>query len=246
MCFVRSTALQPVEEMRRARTGGRIVPTVKFRFLYCGITLTLVSLEELIKACAKDGNAREWEEFVQRFHAVIAAIITRTAQRWGSNSVALVDDLIQDTYLKLCSEQRRLLSEFRPEHPEAFYGYLKVIATNVVRDHFRAQRSQKRWSGQPETAIDETVTECPVEGGRVDDVHRNILLQEVDRALRGALDQENASRDLTIFWLHYRAGLSAAAIARLPSISLTVKGVEGVVHRLTCLLRERFAQKDEP
>ena len=51
-------------------------------------------------------------------------------------------------------------------------------------------------------------------------------------------DQE---RNRTIFWLHYRAGLSARAIAELPGMGLTTKGVESILMRITRELRERMS-----
>lgn len=204
-----------------------------------------MSLEELIQACTESANAEAWEEFVQRFHGLIAVVVLRTAQRWGNTSPALVDDLIQDTYLRICSDRKRLLGEFTPHHPEAFFGYLRVITTNVVHDHFRAQHSHKRGFGQTEASIDDPVTHAPV-GTRdnTEDIHRDILLKEVDSVLCSSLSGEGQTRDRTIFWLYYRYGLTAPAIARLPSISLTVKGVESVIHRLTRLVRERLAERD--
>jgi len=38
--------------------------------------------------------------------------------------------------------------------------------------------------------------------------------------------EPNYIRDCAIFWLYYRQGLTAKAIAQLPDIGLTVKGVE--------------------
>jgi RNA polymerase sigma-70 factor (ECF subfamily) len=202
-----------------------------------------MSLEELIKACAEGDNPAAWEEFIGRFHVLIAAVVARTARRWGSSSVALVDDLIQETFLKIYADRKRLLSEFTSQHPESFYGFLKVITANVVNDYFRAQRSQKRGSGQLEASLDESVavahgaaTNRPAE-----DVFRNMLLKEVERALSSCIAGAEEKRDRTIFWLYYREGVSARAIAGLPWISLNVKGVESVIHRLTRCVRERLA-----
>jgi DNA-directed RNA polymerase specialized sigma24 family protein len=75
-------------------------------------------------------------------------------------------------------------------------------------------------------------------------IHRDILLKEVDDALCASLSGEGQVRDRTIFLLYYRYGLTASAIARLPSILLTVKGVESVIHRLTRLVRERLAERN--
>jgi RNA polymerase sigma-70 factor, ECF subfamily len=43
-----------------------------------------------------------------------------------------------------------------------------------------------------------------------------------------------------IFWLYYRDGLTARAIAQLPGIRLSVKGVESTIHRLTRRVRLRL------
>jgi RNA polymerase sigma-70 factor, ECF subfamily len=204
-----------------------------------------MSLEQLIQACAESGNAEAWEEFVRHFHSLIAAVVLRTSRRWGATSMSLVDDLIQETYLKLCADRKRLLAEFKPNHPDAFYGYLKVITANVVHDYFRAQHSHKRGLGQQEASIDEiTGYTATARTERDGDVHRDILLREVDSALCGGLSGDEQIRGRTIFWLYYRYGLTAPAIARLPSISLSVKGVESVLHRLTKMVREQLVERD--
>jgi RNA polymerase sigma-70 factor, ECF subfamily len=205
-----------------------------------------MSLEELIRACAENGTEEDWSEFVQHFHGVIAGVILRTANRWGCNSPGVIDDLIQETYLKICRDRKRLLGQFTPRHPEAFYGYLKVVATNVVHDHFRAQHSQKRGLGQAESAFEaEEAAAHSVAEPASEQVHHGILLREIDSALCSGLPADELKRDRTIFWLYYRYGLTASAIARLPSISLTVKGVESVIHRLTRLVRERLTTEPD-
>jgi RNA polymerase sigma factor (sigma-70 family) len=206
-----------------------------------------MSLEELIQACAGAGDAVAWEEFVSRFHQLIAAIVRRTAERWGSKSPALVDDLIQDTYMKLCLNRKRLVNEFMPHHPDSFYGYLKVITANVVNDHFRAQHSHKRGAGHPQVSIDESGTQAPLaKASSEESIQRNILLKEIDEALcrilaESGLPEDQQKRDRTIFWLRHRNGLTAEAIARLPSIFLSVKGVESVLHKYKCLITARVA-----
>jgi RNA polymerase sigma-70 factor (ECF subfamily) len=200
-----------------------------------------MSLEDLLTACAANGNATDWQEFVRRFHPLIAAVVLRTAQHWGGVSSTLADDLIQETYLKICADQKRLLIEFKPHHPEAFYGYLKVVTANVVHDYFRAERSQKRGSGQPEVSVDDI--EGPVRmdpASPSERIYRDILFEQVDGILCSYLVGEEQSRDRIIFWLYYRDGLTAPEIARLPSISLTVKGVESLIYRLTRVVRERI------
>lgn len=205
--------------------------------------LASMSLETLISACM-EGGTPAWEEFVQHFHTLIASVVLRTARRCGSNSPALFDDLIQETYLKIYADRHRILGEFSPAHPDAFYGYVKVIAANVVYDHFRSKYAQKRGQRQPETSIDDV--SAPVSSENQTEamgIHKEILLVEIDRALCATLSEADRKRDRAIFWLYYRYGLTATAIADLPSVGLTVKGVESVIHRLTTLVRNRLMRQ---
>jgi RNA polymerase sigma-70 factor (ECF subfamily) len=68
-------------------------------------------------------------------------------------------------------------------------------------------------------------------------MERTILLQEIDLHLARSISAEELPRSRLIFWLYYRSGLSASAIASLPSIGLTTKGVESALLRLTRLVR---------
>lgn len=203
-----------------------------------------MSLKELIQACAKGGDADAWEEFVQRFHGLIAAVALRTARQWGQDSPTLIDDLVQETYLRLCVDRERLLGEFQEQHPDSFYAYLKVVTTNVVHDYFRALHSKKRGTGRTEEFIDVSTAQIPDgKTGTLEGIQRNILLAEVDDALQSGLSGNEQKRDRQVFWLYYRQGMTSQAIANLPAVSLNVKGVESLIHRLTRLVRERLAER---
>src|ERR1700760_5101432 len=115
-----------------------------------------VSIEELVRRCAASRSPEAWEEFVRRFHRLIATLILPTAGRLGHGSKHTVDDLLQETYLKLCADNFRILRTFEQQHPDAFTGYVKVLTANVVRDHFKSIHTQKRGAGQLEQ-IDENL-----------------------------------------------------------------------------------------
>jgi RNA polymerase sigma-70 factor (ECF subfamily) len=148
-----------------------------------------VSPEELVLACRQTDDVAAWREFVCRFHRLIATVALRVARRWGESSPQLIDDLVQETYLKLCGDNFRMLRKFKSDHPDAFCGYLNVVTANLVHDHFK--------------------------------------------------------RDRKLFWLYYRVGLTADAIAGLQSIGLSTKGVESNLLRLTRLLRDEIG-RDRP
>jgi RNA polymerase sigma-70 factor (ECF subfamily) len=208
------------------------------------MTYSSWSAEELVRACAEAGNSEAWAEFTCRFRKFIAYVVLRIARKYGETSGAIIDDLIQDTYLKVCSNNCRLLRDFEPQHPDAFYGMLKVTAANVAYDYFRARRSPKRWSGSPECDLADVDTFVPDSHftGPVY-IEREILLQEIDGILK-RISSPVATRDHEIFWLYYRQGFTAKGIAAIPSYNLTTKGVESILYRLTCYIRIHLAEKD--
>jgi RNA polymerase sigma-70 factor, ECF subfamily len=199
----------------------------------------VLSAERLILACTQTEDAAAWEEFVRRFHRLIATVAFRVATRWGDSSPQVVDDLIQETYLKLCAGNFRILRSFKAQHPDAFYGYLKVVTANLVQDHFKAAHSDKRGSGKVEVAVDPQITSAAV--ATANSSERSILLQQVDGLLSRLAVGQHLERDRRVFWLYYRVGLTANAIASLPAIGLSTKGVESTILRLTRLLRQELA-----
>ncbi len=208
------------------------------------VSFAQLSPESLIEMCI-DGEVAAWEEFMRRYQRLIAGVVFRTAQKWGEASSTTLDDLVQETYLKLCADDYRLLRAYDPKHPDAIYGYLKVISANIVHDRFKALHSEKRGGSQ----IVEDVTILENRSGDSDvsgsehAMEREILLREIDAHLSASLSGETADRDRTIFWLYYRQGFTTKAIASLPTIGLTMKGVESTIFRVTKMIRTRMVSK---
>jgi RNA polymerase sigma-70 factor (ECF subfamily) len=197
------------------------------------------SSTELVRVCAGSKDERAWAEFIRRFQAVIAAAVLRTARHWGEPSRPQLDDLIQDTYLKLCANDSRLLRSFQPRHEDSIYGFLKVVAANVVHDHFKSALATKRGAGQTE-AITEPIPIDPKMAGAdsFDAVSQRIQLEQIDKVLRQVTAGKDQGKKRTIFWLRHRQGLTASEIAAIPSIELTTEGVESVLLRLAVMIRD--------
>jgi RNA polymerase sigma-70 factor (ECF subfamily) len=199
------------------------------------------SSTELVAACTSSKDERAWAEFVRRFHGVIAAAALRTARRWGEPSRPQLDDLIQDTYLKLCENHCRLLRSFQPYHEDSIYGFLKVVAANVVHDHFKSVLAAKRGAAQTEALTDHipigprtASTDC------WDALGQRLQLAQIDKILTQLTAGKDQQRKRTIFWLRYRQGLTASEIAAIPSIGLTTEGVESVLMRLVAMIRSHI------
>jgi RNA polymerase sigma-70 factor, ECF subfamily len=201
--------------------------------------------DELIRICTETAQAAAWEEFIRRFNPLIARVVVRTARRWQEVSPHVLDDLVQETYLKLCAKNCRLLRTFESRQPESIYGYLKVVTANVVHDHFKEVHAAKRGLGATPEDIDDVEikaasTLAPSLSNQ-GSIERGLLLQEIDQQLARSVPITELPRNRLIFWLYYRSGLSASAIASLPNIGLTTKGVESALLRLTRSIRAAFA-----
>jgi RNA polymerase sigma-70 factor (ECF subfamily) len=203
--------------------------------------LSAISIEELVRRCAASSSVEAWEEFIRRFHRLIASVVLRTTARFGDSSRQTVDDLVQETYLKLCADKFRILRNFEEQHPDAFLGYIKVLAANVVRDHFKASYSKKRGANQVDNIKDEFVPAAGEDSiGSPQSIERAVLILEIKHHLASCVAGPDQERNCNIFWLYYRSGLSARAIAELPGIGLTTKGVESIIMRITRELRQRM------
>jgi RNA polymerase sigma-70 factor (ECF subfamily) len=203
-----------------------------------------LSPSELVLTCLRAGGEPAWNEFVRRFQPLIVGVVIRIARRWSESSPEVLDDLVQETYLKLCSERHMLLKQFHPRHPDAIFGYIKVFTANLVHDHFKALHTQRRGGATLQFQVEgEPELNLPSRTADEKSMERAILIGEIDACLRVAETGPNVERDRKIFWLYYRVGLSASAIASLPSTGLTTKGVESTILRLTRHVKLRLVHQ---
>jgi RNA polymerase sigma-70 factor, ECF subfamily len=194
-------------------------------------------IHELLAACVSGGNHAAWGEFIRRFHPVIAGTVTKTARSWVQPSLPLVEELTQETYLRLCAHNYRILRDFVPEHDDSIYGLLKAVAFSVTHDHFRVAYAGKRGAGRADAPLNERL----VAAQGMNEVEKRILMDEITEALEEMANPETRVRDRQIFLLHYRDGLTSRAIAEMPAFGLGQKGVEAILQRLIGRMRKHFA-----
>jgi len=185
--------------------------------------------DELIRECV-GGDTAAWEEFRRRFEPFIARAVARAAMCWARVSTDLIDDLVQETYLKLCAEKFRHLRRFSSHHEKAIYGFLKKIACNATTDYFRSRCAVKRGG---EFFQDDDL-DIALQVACEDCLEERILIQQIETFI----DQITTSeQDKIIFRLRFEQGLTTKDIAEANGVCLSQKGVESCLRRLTILLK---------
>jgi RNA polymerase sigma-70 factor (ECF subfamily) len=154
-----------------------------------------------------------------------------------------VDDIVQEVFLKLCEQERRILRDFEPRGEDSFLGLLRIVAASVGNDYFRRTHSTKRGGKVITMAMPEEDAQMPADGARPEArIEQLTLYAQLDEKLRSA-PEIIGERDRTLFWLYYRQGYTAEEIARLSAAGLTAKGVESALRRVTVWLRDQVGSK---
>jgi RNA polymerase sigma-70 factor (ECF subfamily) len=206
---------------------------------------SVTSVNDLAKLCAHSAEVPEWEELVGRCSPLATVVARRISRLWVSDpSPALIDDIVQEVFLKICEHDRRILRGFEPRGEDSFFGLLRLVTASVTNDYFRRQYSTKRGGkvltmpllGEDSSLAAQTAIQPST-------VQRSALLEQLDRKLRSA-PKVIGPRDRALFWLYYRQGFTAEEISRLPAAGLTAKGVESALRRVTTWLREEIERGD--
>lgn len=194
--------------------------------------------EELVRLLLatrdEDLRADLWVEFWRRFQPVIARTIRRRIlryTRWVDPD--WVDNLVQETFLKLLKDDCKALRKFEFWHENAFQGFLKVMAAHVVEDDIRKKNSEKEGGGQPHENIDDLLQPPSDRSRGVQSMLNNLRMSEIENCLQRRKADPNFVRNHKIFWLYYREGFTALEISQFPDIGFkNVKGVESALLRL--------------
>jgi len=176
----------------------------------------------VLRDCLEMGASSPWEAFIGLAQPVIATAVFRTIARWGRTDRSVADDLIQDTFARLCAHDFRALRNFRGQDSAALNAYLRVIASSVATDRFRAEHA-------PAVSLDDP-DRAPVvaDDSPAREIEHHLLLDHIDKCL-----ETQKERDRRIFWLYHRHGFTPKSISALPSIEMGISGIETLLYRLT-------------
>jgi len=200
-----------------------------------------IAANKLARLCAYSTLAPEWEQFVRLVTPVVGLTARRISVVWGDPSKTTLSEIVQEVFLKLCEDDRRILREFEDRGNDSFLKLLRMITVSVATDYFRRTRAEKRGGINGALPLESSLIEEDLsDGNSTRAVEWPTLMAQLDGLLR-LYPGSVSARDRYLFWLYYRHGLTAEAISRIPAIGLGAKGVESALLRLTRLLREIIA-----
>src|SRR5437773_7452676 len=147
-----------------SKTSGFLVRLIRFLRDDPGMTD-----QKLVELCCLSASAGEWSEFVHRFRPVLASAIRGKLLARGRATPEVIDEYVQQTFLRLCDRDFHALRLVSRVEPAAIRGYLRAVACNIVIDHARKLPR--------ETALDDSM---PSDGSYSD---KTVLVNQVFRLL---------------------------------------------------------------
>ncbi|MEK6323986.1 MAG: sigma-70 family RNA polymerase sigma factor [Acidobacteriota bacterium] len=219
-----------------------------------------LTVYELLKRCLeRPPDEVAWQEFVYRYHRAIKASVAKTfrlrvsqeTERRAQFPDDLIEDLVQTVYVRLVEEGNRALDRFEGEHENSIFRYLGIISINVVRDHFREAKAQKR--PKVTFSLDELLDNAG-EGGILKDAISsidgnpimgsalNLTMEDVEAALRRSVSRRHRDRDALIFKLRYFDGLTLEEIRKALGLDISPMGIGSILNRINGKLRARLTR----
>lgn len=217
-------------------------------------------VNRLVKAGPED---HAWLEFITRFQPRIRRLAYRaySAEAIRHSGVdasrpgEVIDDLTQEVFIRLIDAERRALAAFRGLSENSIYTYLHTIAVNLVRDHFKKLRAQRRPPAA--TSLNEPLrtADGPAENSTLGDYlpsadpnpEEIAESLELERRISSAVAESTlssiSSRDRLIFRLIFVQGLSVEDVASYRGMKLSTSGVEKRVRKIRVVVKKILAEE---
>jgi RNA polymerase sigma factor (sigma-70 family) len=220
---------------------------------------------DLVFRCAEAGpEDSAWLEFFSRFHARVRLTVYRAvsleAERHRGADIGspaeLVEDLVQETYVKLLAGERRALARFRGRSENSIYTYLAAVGVNVVRDHFKKLRALKAapavgsLSDPPTGAVRRPGSgslgewiASPALGPEAAARASELTQKALEAITRAAGTEGQARRDRLVFRLFFVEQNTVDEIVACGGVGLSRSGVEKCIRRLRELIRAELGSE---
>jgi len=218
-----------------------------------------LTVHQLLTRCQqRPPDEDAWREFVRRYHGAIRASVAKTFHSRATQEIDrraqfpddLIEDLVQVVYVRLVEEGKRALDRFEGQHDNSIFQYLGIISMNVVRDHFREAKAQKR--PKISFSLDELL-ENAGDGGMLKDAVSgidgsstgpvsNLTMDDLEAALNRAVSRRHRERDALIFKLRYLDGLTLEEIKKTLGLEISPIGIGSILNRINQKLRLKLSR----
>jgi len=157
----------------------------------------------------------------------------------------LIEDLTQNTYLRLVKDDCKRLRNYIGENDKSIYSYLALVVRTAVSEHEKKENAQKRQhrkkslydpAGNEGLILIEILTN-PYAPPPDEKLMIESLRQEVEMILDEILTGSEKERDKEIFLYHVYEGQSAQQISE--RVSLSPKRIRNIVTMIRRRLKAR-------
>jgi RNA polymerase sigma-70 factor (ECF subfamily) len=202
------------------------------------------TVNELAKICSESTDAAQWERFLRLATPYASMTAARVCRIWtGKTDSALIEDIVQEVFVRICDQERKILREFKPRGEDSFFALLRVVSASVANDYFRRHYSLKR-GGHAVTLSLEEVQETYSGRQASNAIQSSVLHAQLDQMIRSA-PAEISERDRNLFWLYYLHGFTAEELASIEGANLTSKGVESALRRMIQWLKSEIRRRNQ-
>ena len=208
----------------------------------------------LIKKCAESlENQSTWIEFIRRFDRHIKLSVLRAFRLLSINLLHRetlkedIRDLVQEVYIRLVKNDCRALKTFKPKYDDAFYGYLSIISTSVVKDFF------KKFSRLKRKVYIQSIDERPAISQKNKLITKSLpsfigpnpekwviakdLLQKAKSYYNSINSTKEDKRNELIFQLYFIHGLSIKDISRIKGLNISHSNANIIIWRMKRKIR---------
>ncbi len=183
----------------------------------------------LLERCLRDDPVA-WQALADHLRPCVVRVLARALARVDR---AAIEDLEQETWLRLLAQDRAQLRQAAAMSVAAVERLATTIALNLVRDHCRKIAVRK--AIPVDTLVPLFARESPGPESLVTRAERLARSRPTAEDLAGSTDPQ---RDLLIWTAYYEDGATPREIAAL-ELGISLKGIESVIHRLTQKVRKR-------
>ena len=216
--------------------------TLRFRRAESG---GMLSSADLLRECGQRLTDQAlWKEFQNRFHKTILTFVTRTMwNRFRNDCLEQACDVAQDVYMRLLDGDGHLLRTFKGETDFAVKAFLSRVTVNIVSDHYRNIRADKRRPAEIISIEDARQQGRKLDGEAVElDIASILAWIDVERLMDSESDRRNAARNVLMFKLHYVDGFTIEEIAEFPVFGLNKSAIHEALQNTRTHLRKRLGR----